>query len=458
VSVVDVGVDRATAAQTTESNMADLRSRIDYEVVAAAAEKRTLDPSELAYARETARAMARGARVDLGGQASLIRGAVRPARLDAGRLNALTMYTPAQRVAMVRLWNLGARFVFDTETVALPRATTGPLAPFGRFRHTTWTADARTANGGGYLGGGKSGTFRCIRCPNLKTAATQTPLSVKTAKDIPDGVAEPGLTFRDGNVYMPPTSGSKPDHFSSHSANPGLATFPWEPYESYESLIVENDFKTTKLMNTDFARVTIPPLFAVYLTPHYHGYHASTQSCHRGFGLFKSSRQYGACFAEAYDGVVYGTCDNAKYPMCAKETAKSASSGYSGAPCTTTGWMPGFGADGVYVPGVLLMNDDAGSEWVVRAGDVVSKRDVMACDKRTMLSSVRAPSVVNCAAAWNYAVCPHYGVVRSHTDPWSGDQAPILDAVGDVACASRELFVSYHATLGIIVTFRSDLA
>ena len=157
--------------------------------------------------------------------------------------------------------------------------------------------------------------------------------------------------------------------------------------------------------------------------------------------------------------MVYGTCESAKYPMCTKETEKSAASGYSGAPCTTTGWMPGFGSDGAYVPGVLLMNDDAGSEWVVRRGDLLQKGNgvVMACNKQPLLSDVRVPTVVNCAAAWNYAVCPHYGVVRSHTDPWSGDDVPILDAVGDVA-STLELFVPYHTTLGIVVTYRSKLA
>jgi hypothetical protein len=172
-----------------------------------------------------------------------------------------------------------------------------------------------------------------------------------------------------------------------------------------------------------------------------------------------SSDLYGACYSEAHGDVVYGTCESAKYPMCTKETAKSATSGFSGAPCTTTRWMPGFGKDGAYVPGVLLMNDDGGSEWAVSKGDLVQKASDlrMACDGRTLLSDVRVPTVVNCAAAWNYAVNPHYGVVRSHTHPWSGDQVPTLDAVGDVACASRPLFVSYHATLGIVVAFRSDL-
>jgi hypothetical protein len=471
-SVMSVGVSRATEEQTDNSNMADLRSRIDYAEVAAAAAKKPLDPSELAYVRALAR---KGVPIDLDA-VSWLRGALSPARLDAAQLGGLASYTALQRVAMVRSWNKGARFVFKTETVALPRtgavgpqgavgaygpqsvkgATASKRVAFGNFRHTLWTADARTAQGDVYLVG-KSGTFKCIRCP--KTDATQIPITVKSATDIPDGVAEPGLTFRDANVYMPPTRDSKPKHFDRHSASPYLANFPWKAYEPYESLIVENDFKLTSLMNTEFDYVIIPPFFAVYLTPHYHGYHASTQSCHRGFGLFLSSAQYGACYAEAHGDVVYGTCDKAKYPMCTKETEKSATSGFSGAPCTTTGWMPGFGKDGAYVPGVLLMNDDAGSEWLVRRGDLLQKGNtvVMACNKQPLLSNVRVPTVVNCAAAWNYATCPHYGIVRSHTDPWSGDQVPILDAVGDIA-STKELFEPYHTTLGIVVTYRSSLA
>ena len=293
-----VGVSRATAEQTNNSNMADLRSRIDYEE---ATQKR--DPREMAEVRAISRSLSRNAVLNLDSYDRIkwLRGAVSPARLDVGLLGPLAKYTATQRVAMVRSWNLGARFVFKEETVALPRATTN--GAFGSFTHTLWTADARTANGDVYLGG-KSGTFRCIRCP--KTDATQIPINVKSAKDIPNGVAEPGLTLRDGNVYMPPTKDSKPNHFDSHSARALIPGFPWLPYETYESLIVENDFKRTSLMNTKFDYVVIPPLFAVYLTPHYHGYHASTQSCHRGFGLFKSSSEYGACFKEAYGDVVYG--------------------------------------------------------------------------------------------------------------------------------------------------------
>jgi hypothetical protein len=333
--------------------------------------------------------------------------------------------------------------------------------PFGAFEHSAWTADERTATGYAvYLGGAKSVPatgFACVRCP--ATDATAIPFDERAATEIPDGVTDPGTGVRDAYAYRPPTKDSKPRHLEHHSGFSAISSFPWEPHESYAELIrktASSGFKRTKLLNTEFLGVRVPSLFAVYVTPHYHGYHASTQSCHGGFGLFRASKDVAkSCFDAAYGGVVYGTCPDVPYVRCAKETPRGAASTDRKAPCTTTGWMPGFGPDGSYVPGVLLMNNDVGSEWFVRPGDVVHRKIVRTCDGKH-LAEIKAPTVVNCCAAWNYAVFPHYGVVRSNHEPWSGDMPPTRDAVGDVACASREMFVEYHSSLGIVVAYRRD--
>jgi hypothetical protein len=488
-SMLDVGVNRASVYQADDSvDVATLGARLDYEEAEAAATKRETNAAALAVGRAIERRI--GDRVVEWGSVinqfsgidprhvAWLRGLMAPARLDAGKLDPLAGYTAAQRLALVRGWNAGARFRFlatDTGSASgsasdlagrsdlvLPRAkkTSGP---FGEFAHTTWTADARTANGYSvYMGTGgiPAKGFACIRCPD--TGATAIPFGERTAKQIPDGVTDPGLGVRDAYVYRPPTNaGDAPGHLASHVGGAALMGFPWEPYESYAELIARtarSGFKRTKLLNTGFVEVRVPSLFAVYLTPHYHGYHASTQSCHRGFGLFRASKDVAtSCFDAAYGGVVYGTCPDTAYVRCAKETPYGATSTQRKAPCTTTQWMPGFGPDGTYVPGVLLMNDDVGSEWLVRPGDVVHKKMVRSCDGKTLFPETKAPMVVSCCAAWNYAVFPHYGVVRSNPEPWSGDMPPTRDAVGNVACATRDLFVEYHRGLGIVVAFRSDL-
>jgi hypothetical protein len=467
-STLDVGVSRAGQNQAEDTvSAATLGARLDYHE---ATEDRKSVEAEVIGVGHAIERKARNGTVSwiderrISGVSAVhvawLRGLVAPARLDAGRLDSLTKYTAAQRLALVRSWNAGARFVFGTsspQTLALPRGPAARREPFGAFAHSAWTADARTSEGSGFLGGMAVPAlgFSCIRCP--PTQATAFPISVRAATEIPDGVTDPGLGVRDEHAYMPPTSSSKPGHLEHHSGFAALSDFPWDPYEPYATLVEQTStsgFKRTKLMNTAFVRVHVPPLFAVYLTPHYHGYHASTQSCHRGFALFRSSA--GApCFESARGGVVYGTCPDVPYPRCAKEVARGATSAKNSAPCTTTQWMPGFGKDGVYVPGVLLLNDDAGSEWVVRPGDVVQPLPATACDDRTIMLVTTAPAVVNCCAAWNYAVFPHYGVVRASAEPWSGDMPPTRDAVGDVACASRAAFVKYHRSLGIVVAFRS---
>lgn len=483
-SMLDVGVNRASVYQASSTvDVATLGARLDYEEAEATATKRETNAAALAVGRAIERRI--GTRVvewssvinQFSGidptHVAWLRGLMAPARLDAGKLDPLTAYTAEQRLALVRGWNDGARFRFvgtdsglagrtDLTDLVLPRAkkTSGP---FGEFEHSAWTADARTAQGYSvYMGGGVIPTtgFACIRCPD--TGATAIPFAERAAKQIPDGVTDPGLGVRDAYAYRPPTSKyDAPDHLADHTGGAALAGFPWEPYEPYAELIARtarSGFKRTKLLNTEFVGVRVPSLFAVYLTPHYHGYHASTQSCHRGFGLFRASKDVAkTCFDSAYGGVVYGTCPDVPYVRCARETPYSATSANRKAPCTTTQWMPGFGPDGTYVPGVLLMNDDVGSEWLVRPGDVVHKKMVRSCDGKTLIPEVKAPVVVNCCAAWNYAVFPHYGVARSNPEPWSGDMPPTRDAVGDVACATRELFVEYHRGLGIVVAFRRDL-
>jgi hypothetical protein len=387
-STLEVGVNRASGYQAPDTaDAATLAARLDYEEAESAFAKRATNAAALAIGRAIERRASTGVvrwsqvlnifpDIDRA-HVEWLKGLMAPERLDAGKLSTLAAYTPAQRLALVRGWNAGARFRFESSILVLPRARKNS-DPFGEFVYSSWTADKRTASGlAVFLGGGgiPANGFACIRCPS--TGATALPFGELGAKEIPDGVTDPGLGVRDGNVYRPPTSTDKPNHFTHHVGGASLAGFPWKPYAPYRDLIAQtanSGFKRTDLMNTGFVGVVVPSLFAVYLTPHYHGYHASTQSCHSGFGLFLSSRDAKTCFDEAYGDVVYGTCPDAAYVRCAKEKPYGATSSDRKAPCTTTRWMPGFGNDGVYVPGVLLMNDDVGSEWHVRPGTFYTGR------------------------------------------------------------------------------------
>lgn len=473
-STVDVAVGRVAVAQdhATVVSSALVDARLDYDAVAG---KPPVDHATASLARAIARRNVSFVWSVVGATygdplVKSLRSLATPTRPSAERSAALCAYTPRQRHALVRAWNLGARFAFGgatAPTLILPR-TRHDGGPFHAFVHSAWMADERTARGDVYLGGKQTpaGGFKCIRCPS--SSATVLPIEKKPADDIPEGAVDPGSNFRDKYVYATMyrsgvNNGSVPKWVDRHitsrndSAVAYIGSHHWDTVDYAAEASAESDFKKTGLKNTEFRSVTIPPLFAAYVTHHYHGYHASTQSCHRGFGLFKSvSGVQGYCLDSAYGGVVYGTCEYLKYPACVKETEFSHSD--TRAPCTTTQWMPGFDPDGLYRPGVLLMNDDAGSEWPLRPDDVVSKTPVVLCGRSaSVVTGVSVPRFVNCVAAWNYAVHPQYGVVRSHADPWSGDLPPTRDAVGDVACASRELFVKYHAMLGIVVVFRSDL-
>jgi hypothetical protein len=224
----------------------------------------------------------------------------------------------------------------------------------------------------------------------------------------------------------------------------GGKNFVWEPYAAYQS--AASPFKRSLLMNTELASVTIAPGFAVYVTPHYHGFHASQRTCHHGLRRMKS------------EPGVRGS-ENALLHV---------------EQCRVGSWtpqklqQPGSFAD---VPfdaeplGLVLVNDDLASEWTVTRGDVLAVVTIDVSKKAAVDAPNEHvfPSLVNCLAAWNYCAFPAHWLQRAHTDPASGDLMPEFDVVAgpeanNVGATSAGVadFIRHNEKLGALTVFRTQ--
>ena len=260
--------------------------------------------------------------------------------------------------------------------------------------------------------------------------------SVRVCKPCPPAGSHQGWWTPDGEACSGGTRGV---------FDVGGKNFAWQPYAAYGGASGANPFKKGLLMNTELASVTVAPGFAVYVTPHYHGFHASQRTCHHGLRRMKS------------EPGVRGT-ENALMHV---------------EQCRVGSWTPQKLQTGAFadVPvdaeplGLVLVNDDLASEWTVNRGDVLAAVTIDVSKKAAVdaPSEQVFPSLVNCLAAWNYCAFPAHWLQRAHTDPASGDLLPEFDVVAgpeanNVGATSAGVadFVHHNWNLGALTVFRTQ--
>ena len=227
----------------------------------------------------------------------------------------------------------------------------------------------------------------------------------------------------------------------NEGATTGTSAWTWNPFKTKTQ-----DGPDTELFNTELSGVTVAPGFAVYVTPHYHGYHASQRTCHHGLQAMKSAPGEGG--------------DRRDRPLVHVEQ------------CRVGSWTP----QKVHAPGkfsdlggknepfgFVLVNDDLASVWCLEPGDVLYSGHLSRPGGTETEAYQKFPSLVNCLAAWNYCAFPGHWLQRAHTDPASGDHLPLFDVVAGVqdnnVSATNGFvadFVAHNKKLGALTVFRSD--
>ena len=236
--------------------------------------------------------------------------------------------------------------------------------------------------------------------------------------------------------------------------------FPWAPFTPYSPnppTLRWNPFRVTRMNGppvqifNDLVRgVRIPPGFAVYVTPHYHGFHASARTCHHGIPHLR--------------GV----------PGTQSLIASNTSPGFftNELQCRVASWTPHLKEhpkdepepNYTETPGIILINDDLGSNWVVVPGDNLNEAGEFMIHKGNAVqgkSDLFFPTHVNCIAAWNFWAYPRHWLHRSNTDPNDGDAIPAFDAVAsddnNVRSTSDSLsaFFDHSMSLNVRVILRT---
>jgi hypothetical protein len=234
--------------------------------------------------------------------------------------------------------------------------------------------------------------------------------------------------YEDGTTYILREQSLKSGytvkaHCSYADRNEVKEKFPWKQLVPYGVPLED-----TKLYNDCVASVELPPGFACYVTPHLHSYHMSEKSCMSGLAHLRGT-----------PGAEHNGHDHQ---------------------CMVSFWSPQFERSGetgkrADPVGIVLINDDLATRWVVRAGDVLSNRDLDTGAQGDV--KLRFPYVVNCIAAWNIYAEPNVWVQRAHDDPNAGDVPPKFDAVAgetnNVRATSSSLvaFIEYHASPSVNV-------
>jgi hypothetical protein len=363
---------------------------------------------------------------------------VAPVHRVVATKNEWTVLSAKQRLALVGEWNklalvrfhvpsdVGAQKTHSRQTldgpgrgVRLPSQNTSK-SKFKKF-YALWPTDRLTRTA-------------CVRCrpnaggrPPVHDARICSGTELKTS----DMTANAPLEFHeDGTTYLLKgqslTSGYTVEaHCLNADRNDGIGKFPWEPFVPYAVPLED-----TGLYNDCVASVELPPGFACYVTPHVHSYHMSEKSCMSGLAYLRGT-----------PGAEHNGHEHQ---------------------CRVSGWLPQF-EDKSAAPvgerpepvGIVLINDDLATRWVVSAGDVLSNRDMDASAKGDV--KLRFPYVVNCIAAWNYYAEPSVWVQRSHDDANAGDKQPLFDAVAgatnNVRATSTSLvaFIEYHKSSSVNV-------
>jgi hypothetical protein len=231
--------------------------------------------------------------------------------------------------------------------------------------------------------------------------------------------------------------------FTPYSPNP--RTLPWNPFR-----VTRMNGPPVQIFNDLVRGVRIPPGFAVYVTPHYHGFHASAHTCHHGIPHLR--------------GV----------PGTKSLIASSTSPGFftHELQCRVASWTPHLKEhpkdepepNYTETPGIILINDDLGSSWFVSPGDNLNEAGEFMIHKGKAVqgkSDLFFPTHVNCIAAWNFFAYPRHWLQRGNADPNDGDSIPAFDAVAsddnNIRSTSDSLsaFFDHSMSLNVRVILRT---
>jgi hypothetical protein len=393
----------------------------------------------------------------------------------------------------------------------LPKQTPGGSAPYAMvashfpFQHTFWPSDRVTATGRNVATRDADGNYgaavprACLRCPSaspslrsaVETESVACPYDAAEGaskpewrrclaaahsqwKDHPTAAAGDGSYYEDGGAVaflhgvhladgLTETGTGARDRVRVCDAKRGWSNtdgFPWAAYRPYSNdpppPMTWNPFRVTgaggrsvRLFNDLLRGVHIPPGYAVYVTPHYHGFHASGKTCHHGIPHVRGTP--GAA------GVLDPT--KSDEPFFAHVLQ-----------CRSASWTPhlkehprGPEPHASQTPGVLLVNDDLGSVWTVEPGDNLNDAGELrfvSGGKAEAKADLFFPSHVNCVAAWNFFAYPRHWLQRSNLDPYDGDAIPAFDAVAlhnNVRATSDSLlaFFEHSRSLNVRVVLRT---
>ena len=331
-----------------------------------------------------------------------------------------------------------ARSAVETERVACgfhPAPHEGAARCLARA-HSQWRDHPSVADGSYYEDGESVAFIHGVRLADGMT-------------NLPDGTTRERVRLCD------------PKHGGGWSNIDG-ASFPWTAHAPYSSdpppPMTWNPFRTTaptgnrpvRIFNDLLRSVEIPPGFAVYVTPHYHGFHASVRTCHHGVPHVRGTP--GA----------RSVLDPSVEPFFTHVLQ-----------CRSSSWAPHLKEhprdkpepQASETPGVILVNDDLGSAWRVEPGDNLNdagELKVFAGGKAQFKADLYFPSHVNCVAAWNFYAYPRHWLQRSNEGPYDGDALPAFDAVAsdahnNVRATSDSLaaFFEHSRSLNVRVVLRT---
>ncbi len=395
----------------------------------------------------------------------------------------------------------------------MPKQTPGGSAPTQHtlvashfpFQHAFWPSDRVSATGRNVATRDADGNYgaavprTCLRCPSSAPSlrsAVETESVACTPFGAADGKPEwrrclasahsrwrehPTEAAGDGSYYeddgavaflhgvhladglTDPTGVGARERVRLCDAKRGWSNtdgFPWAAYRPYSNdpppPMTWNPFRVTaahgrpvRLFNDMLRGVQIPPGYAVYVTPHYHGFHASGRTCHHGVPHVRGT--------PGAPGVLDPT--KSKEPFFSHVLQ-----------CRSASWTPhlkehprGPEPHASQTPGVILVNDDLGSVWTVEPGDNLNdagELTFVSGGKAEAKADLFFPSHVNCVAAWNFFAYPRHWLQRSNVDPYDGDAIPSFDAVAfhnNVRTTSDSLleFFEHSRSLNVRVVLRT---
>ena len=352
--------------------------------------------------------------------------------------NEWTLLSPKQRLVLVGEWHGRVRVSFHvpsatsvsgrsthssgsavgsgTQILQMPGHATGRFAKF----YTLWPTDRLTGVGANVNDGQPRACVRCraeLRRPRPVHARRQCANSELDASNKDVDFVVDGTRYILHNTSLENGYTEKRDCFQAVAGRRNERI--WTPMKEYGVPIGDSSY-----YNDCVASVDIPPGFACYVTPHYHSYHMSARTCMQGLAHL--------------NGV----------PVLNGHRLQ----------CMMSHWSPQYATfaqqQRAEPMGIVLINDNLATRWVVRAGDVLATHAMTGVQDEK--GRLRFPYVVNCIAAWNYYAEPTVWLQRAHDDPNAGDSMPLFDAVSknnNVRRTSDSIsaFIEYHKSESVNV-------